>query len=250
MKKILVLSIVTVSSLFTLTAHAHGVWAGMRADKLQIVYGEGDKDNFYNPEWLGKVSGYNSQNKPESVEVKNEHNRLFLTPQEDTQVITIISNNGYWSNTKHNGWINKAKDENPEATKGKFHTKMSVNYINQDTLFKKAKASKVIQKTKAYGLEVEIVPSVDPRFLHVGDDLKVQVLFKGNPMKHTDLMIDAIGLLGKTVKTDDQGYATVKVRNSGLNMLAVELSSPRKDKTKADADGYFSSLNFTLSPNN
>lgn len=247
MKKILTLGVMALIGLASIGSQAHGVWAGMRADKLQIVYGEGPFDNFYNPKWLGSAKGYDAQHKAQKVVLVNDDNRLFLEPKESVQVITLLSNNGYWSNTKHKGWINKAKDENPEATKGKFHTKMSVNYLSQNLVLKKS-APKKIKTPKAYGLKMEIIPSVDPRFLHAGDDLKVQVLFNGKPMKGVNVMFDAINHLGKAVKTDKKGYATVKVNNSGFNVLAVEKSFERKDKTKADADGYFSALTFTLSP--
>lgn len=248
MKKILTLGVMTLIGFSSISVQAHGLWAGMRADKLQVVYGEGPLDNFYNPKWFAAAKGYDDKHNAQKVKVINDENRLFLEPKESIQVVTLLSNNGYWSNTKHSGWVNKAKDENPEATKGKFHTKMSVNYLSQNILFKKS-APKKIKTPKAYGLKIEIVPSVDPRFLHAGDNLKVQVLFNGKPMKGVNVMFDAINHLGEGVKTDEKGYATVKVSNNGFNMVAVETSFPRKDKTKADADGYFSSLNFTLSPN-
>lgn len=241
-KKLLVMS--TVAILGISSANAHGVWAGMRADKMQVVYGEGPLDNFYNPKWFESVKGFDANFKPTNVMVVKENNKLFLEPCKNTQVIAIVSNNGYWSNTKK-GWVNKAKDENPEATKGKYHRKMSVNYISQNIVFKKDKPIK-IEKTMPVGLEIEIVPSVDPRFLKMGDTFKVQVLHNSKPMANTEIMNDSINRLGETIKTDENGFATVKVLNNGVNMIAVETSFEREDKTKADANGFFSSLNFTI----
>lgn len=245
MKKILLcalLSIVAISQ-----TSAHGVWAGMRSDNLQIVYGEGPLDNTYKPRWLESVSAYDAHFVNAGIIVEEKAGKLFLKPKANVQVIAIVSYNGYWSNTKSSGWVNKAKDENPEATKGKYHRKFSVNYINQKIVFKKDAPTK-IAKTQPVGLEMEIVPMVDPRFLQQGDDLQVKVLHNGKPMADTPVMFDAINRLGETVKTNKDGVATVKVMNKGLNMVAVEASFERKDKTKADANGFFTSLNFTLAP--
>lgn len=225
--------------------NAHGVWAGMRADKLQIVYGEGPLDNYYNPTWFDYAKGYNKNGQEASVNVIKKDGKLFLAPNADVQIIAINSENGYWSNTKSGAWINKAKDENPEATKGKQHHKMSVNYISQNIVLKGDKPIK-IETPKALGLDMEIVPSVDPRFLNVGDTLTIQVFYQGKPMKNIDVMPDAINQLGKTVQTDENGKATITVANNGVNMIAVETAFPRKNTSKADTDGYFTSLNFTL----
>lgn len=234
-------------SALALPIHAHGVWAGMRADKLQVVYGEGPLDNFYNPDWFDYAKGYDQNQQKTTVTVKKEGDKLYLQPDVATQIIAINSENGYWSNTAAGPWINKAKDENPEANKGKQHHKMSVNYISQDIVLKGKKPVKVAQP-KALGLAMEIVPDRDPRFLKAGDTLGIQVLYMGKPMKNIAVMPDAINHLGETVKTDNNGKAKIRVGNNGVNMIAVETSFPRKDKTKADMDGYFTSLNFTLMP--
>lgn len=243
-KKVLLASLIIGATVAQV--QAHGVWAGMRADKMQIVYGEGPLDNYYNPTWFDFAKGYTSSFGSAEVKVKKVDNKIFLQPSEDVQVIAINSENGYWSNTKK-GWINKAKDENPEATKGKQHHKMSVNYISQDIVFKGKKPIKV-ENPKALGLIMEIVPATDPRFLKAGDDLEIQVLYHGKPMVKTDVMPDVINHLGEVVKTDDNGKAVVKVSNNGVNMIAVETSFSRSDTTKADSDGYFTSLNFTIMP--
>lgn len=227
--------------------YAHGVWAGMRADKLQIVYGEGPLDNFYNPNWFNSATGYTADMHDAVVTVNKDGDNIFLQPDDNVEIISIISDNGYWSNTNSGKWVNQAKDENSEATKGKQHHKMSVNYINQNIIFKSEKPTK-IESPQATGLEMEIVPAVDPRFLQAGDKLEVQVLFQGKPMKQVAVMPDSINRLGETVTTNDDGKVTITVANNGLNMIAIETAFERKDKTKADSDAYFSSLNFTLMP--
>lgn len=227
-------------------ANAHSVWAGMRGGELQVCYGEGPLDDYYNPAWLESVKGYDENFNTTNVLVVQKADKVFLKPNAKTQVIAIYSDNGYWSNTKK-GWINKAKDENPEATKGKHHSKMSVNYLSQDIVFGKGKPAK-IAKPKAVGLEMEIIPEVDPRFLKQGDSLKVQLIHNNKPMSDTEIMYDVVNNLGKSVKTDKNGYATIKVNNSGFNMIGIETAFPRTDKTKADTNGYFSALTFTIMP--
>lgn len=228
------------------SVNAHSVWAGMRGGELQVCYGEGPLDDFYNPTWLQSVKGYDANLNDTNVLVVQKDKKVFLKPSEKTQIIAIYSDNGYWSNTKK-GWINKAKDENKEATKGKHHSKMSVNYLSQDIVFGKSKPVK-IQKPKALGLEMEIIPEVDPRFLKQGDSLKVQLIYKNKPMADTQIMYDVVNNLGKSVKTDKSGYATIKVNNDGFNMIGIETAFERTDKTKADTDGYFSALTFTIMP--
>lgn len=124
---------------------------------------------------------------------------------------------------------------------------MSVNYISQDIVFGKSKPLK-IAKPKAVGLEMEIVPEVDPRFLKQGDSLKVRLIHNNKPMVDTNVMYDVVNNLGKGVKTDKDGYATIKVSNSGFNMIGIETAFQRSDKTKADSDGYFTALTFTIMP--
>lgn len=226
---------------------AHGVWAAMRADHLQIVYGEGPLDNFYNPKWFDFAKAVDKNFKEVNLTVIQNGDILNLKPAKNAEIIIIQSENGYWSNTKSGKWLNVSKQENQEATKGKAHHKMSVNYLNQVLVLKGQKPQK-IAKPQALGLPMEIVPATDPRFLKAGDTLNVQVLYQGKPLKNIDLMPDAINQLGKTIKTDNNGNATVTVANNGVNMLAVETAFARQDKSLADSDAYFSSLNFTLEP--
>lgn len=237
----------TLALVLSTSAVAHSVWAGMRGGEMQICYGEGPLDDFYNPAWLKEVKGYDSSLKDASVKVDKQGKIVFLKPDENVQVISIYSDNGFWSNTKKGPWINKAKDENKEATKGKHHSKMSVNYISQDIVFGKAKPVK-IEKPKALGLEMEIIPQTDPRFLKQGDSLKVQLIYQNKPMADTKIMYDVVGNLGKSVTTDKEGFAELKVQNDGFNMIGIETTFDRADKTKADTDGYFSALTFTLMP--
>lgn len=242
------LSIVAVLALSISThSFAHSVWAGMRGGNLQVCYGEGPLDDFYNPSWLKAVTGYDANLNESLVIVEKKGKLVFLKPNENVQVIKIYSDNGFWSNTKKGPWVNKAKDENPEATKGKHHSKMSVNYISQDIVFGKSKPVE-IKKPKALGLEMEIIPQVDPRFLKQGDNLEVQLIYKNKPMANTDIMYDVVNNLGKSVKTNKDGFATIKINNDGFNMIGIETQFDRADKTKADINGFFSALTFTLMP--
>lgn len=237
----------TLALALSTSAVAHSVWAGMRGGNLQICYGEGPLDDFYNPAWLKEAKGYDVNLKEAPLKVDKQGKIVLLSPDESVQIIAINSDNGFWSNTKKGPWINKAKDENKEATKGKHHSKMSVNYISQDIVFKKAKPVK-IEKPKALGLEMEIIPQTDPRFLKQGDSLKVQLIYQNKPMADTEIMYDVVGNLGKSVKTDKDGFAELKVQNDGFNMIGIETSFDRADKTKADTNGYFSALTFTIMP--
>ncbi len=229
---------------------AHGVWAGMRADNLQIVYGEGPLDNFYKPSFLQKVNAYNAKLEADKVTVTNKNDTLLLKPSATTQVISIVSDNGYWSKGSDGKMRNIPKNEHKGATMGNHYPKMSVNYISQDILFKKDKPLK-IKKPHALGLTLELVPQVDPRFLKAGDKLRITVLYKGKPVAKADVMPDSINHLGETVQTNAKGEAVITVANNGVNSIAVEKVFPLtgKDKTpKADNDKIFSSLVFTIMP--
>ena len=48
------------------------------------------------------------------------------------------------------------------------------------------------------------------------------------------------------MKTDEKGYAQIKVRSTGLNVVKVSHNVQREDRREVDEDGYVSTLAFSL----
>lgn len=246
MKKALIISCIL--AVFGISnVYAHGIWVAMRADKLQIVFGDGPLDNRFNAKSLKGVKGYDKNGKQKKVEtkVKKSGGVVTLLPEDSVQVITAQSES-YYSESKKGKWIEKSKLEAPNSKKSILFKKINVSYINQKAMIKKTQAIELIQKPQAHNFELEIVPQTDPRGLKKGDELKVLVLKSGKPLADTKVVLDLVGDYSTGVVTDQDGYATFKIRNDGLNVIATQSSNPATDPKKADEDLLFSTLAFTL----
>lgn len=246
MKKVLIISFVL--AVFGISgAYAHGIWVAMRADKIQIVYGDGPLDNRFNDKSLKSVKGYDQNGNKKNVETKSKKagGAVTLLPEDSVQVITANSES-YYSESKSGKWIQKSKLEAPNSKRSMLFKKINVSYINQKVMLKKSQDIVLISKPQAHNLELEIVPQVDPRGLKKGDELKVLVLKNGKPLPDAKIVPDLVGDYSTKVITDKEGYATFKIRNDGLNVVATTSKNPATDSKKADEDSLFSTLAFTL----
>lgn len=68
-------------------ANAHSVWAGMRGGELQICYGEGPLDDFYNPQWLESVKGFDENFNSSNVLVVQKEKKFFSSPTKKLKLL-------------------------------------------------------------------------------------------------------------------------------------------------------------------
>lgn len=217
---------------------AHGVWVGERLDQKQVVLGEGPGDNAYDPQCVKTVQGYTSDFKKTEVRKLNGKNHVALEITKDTAVIGVAFDYGYWTKGKDGKMYNLPMNQVPGAEKGTHAIKYNVTYL------------KNVTEVKAIDdVPLQIIPQTDPTKLHKGEEFTVVVVRDGKPLANVEIIPDVINDLTKTVKTDDEGKAVLKVANDGVNVIGVEIAFPVKEKKElATQDKFFSSLTFTLYP--
>ncbi|PAF41681.1 DUF4198 domain-containing protein [Helicobacter sp. 11S03491-1] len=244
MKKISIIMFLAVLGISSV--YAHGIWTAMRSDMIEIVYGEGPWDNRFDAQTLQQVKGYDENQKERKVSTQVNETFVSLVPDDSVQVITAYAM-AYFSQDANGNYVKKPKNEVPGVKNSMFAKQYNVSYINQQKMLKKQKAMILIKKPKANkAIELEILPQVDPRSLKQGDELKVLVLKNGKPFGNAVVVPDVIGDVHHEIKTDKNGYATFKIRNTGLNVIATWSIESSKDTIKSDKDTIFSTLSFTL----
>lgn len=244
MKKTKMLAMVLVLALcmatLPSTALAHGMWFAQRSDRVQLICGEGWKDNAYDPDSLIAMNGYNAQYDSVAVDPIKGDDSLYIEPSEDTSVVYVEFDYGYWSNSADGTWIPKPMDEVEGSTIGTHALKYSVNYLG------------AVDEVKPIdGLLYQFVPSVDPTQLEIGEEFTVQLLNNGEPMANVSIIPDVLNHHTETIMTDENGVATVTASNGGVNVIGCEMVVPYENEgvdNKATRSKVFVSLSFTLYP--
>lgn len=226
--------------------NAHGIYALLRESKIQIAMGEGPSDEAYDPSIIKNIAGYDSAETLKSVKLLPKDNYAELDPEDGVEVVAF-SAQAYWSKLKDGTWKQGSKDELSDVESAMEAIQNSVSYINQKKMLNKKQDIKLIKNPKPHkDFMLEILPATDPRALKMGDTLKIKVLKEGKPFAGAEVIVDLIGDVKHTVKTDKFGIASIKVRNDGLNVLAVHTQFTPKDKSKVDITRVFSTLAFTI----
>ena len=100
------------------------------------------------------------------------------------------------------------------------------------------------------GLPVEIVPETNPCELHVGDTLRVQVLFEDEPLANVRVGAGYAGVHGHHypvwVKTDAEGRAAIPLDRSGAWFVRTLHMIPSSEFEDADWQSWFSTLTFEV----
>ena len=126
------------------------------------------------------------------------------------------------------------------STVGTHAIKYRVNYLGN------------VDKVKPlYNMLYQLVPSVDPTKLKVGEKFTVQLLHNGKPMANVNIIPDVINHHTEAIKTDKNGIATVEASNGGVNVIGCEMEVPYENEgidNKATRSKVFVSLSFTLYP--
>ena len=192
-------------------AMAHGAWFARRSDRIQLVCGEGWKDNAYDPNGLLEMKGFDAQYNDVAVEPINGKDYLYIEPSEDLAVVYVTLDYGFWSNTPEGTWVPKPMTEVEGSTVGTHAIKYSVNYLGN-----------VDEVKPIDGLLYQIVPSVDPTKLAIGEEFTIQLLHNGEPMADMDIIPDVVNHHTEMIKTDENGMATVRASNGGVNVIGCE----------------------------
>ncbi len=219
-------------------ASAHGVWISERLDQKQLILGEGPGDNAYKPSSVQSMQGYTDTFEKTQVKFIDEKNHVTVIPSQDTAVISVNFDYGYWTKDQTGKVQNAPMNQIPGAKNGTHAIKYNVTYLHS-----------VKEVKPVPDVPLQIIPQVDPTTLHKGDTLPILVVKDGKPLANADIIPDVINDLTKIIKTDADGKATVTIANDGLNVIGVEIAFPITEKNQlATQNKYFSSLTFTYYP--
>jgi len=224
--------------LISLPLFAHGIWFEHRTTGTTIVYGHGAEEEAYQQQHLKSLTLTTADGKQLTPEQRFNSAEIQFDWPTDASYATAVFSQGYWSQLKNGKWVNKAKDQVENA-------KRAGQYIKYGVALKGSRPVDLPAEIK-----LALIPVTSPFQLSAGEVMQVRALFNGEPLAHTAIIGDHTNLGGKIAAvTDSNGYATVKIRNNGLNVLAIEYKEVSAERTKADTINYFSTLSFSLAAN-
>jgi nickel transport protein len=151
--------------------------------------------------------------------------------------------NGYWVKIGDNLYRNVSKRMAPNAADSLWSAK-----------FAKAITGAGAPWSTVLGHELEIVPLADPGAVRPRDNLRVRVLFRGQPLAGAEVERgDGITPVKEEelprFKTDAEGVAAIPMPKRGPVLLAIDHRvSPSETPGLAAADLYNATLAFNLRP--
>lgn len=215
-------------------AQAHGIWVAQRAGEWAVVLGEGAEDEAYKPEAVQQLQALTAQGTRAELKPDPRPRQTMLQTTPDTAIVGVQLEDGYWSQNAEGKWVPGSRLQVPDARKASYTLMFSRSHIAP------AQAA-----STPLGLPLEIVPQSDPLALKPGAQLRVQVLFKGQPLAGARLKTDYLaGSASPSVRTDAKGYAHIRLRSAGLTVVQASHKTARTQRSEADEDAYSSTLAF------
>ncbi|MNQ48696.1 Nickel uptake substrate-specific transmembrane region [compost metagenome] len=222
------------AALFIGQVDAHGLWTEQRRGNIETIYGHGAEDNAFKAEKISGAWAYDSRAKMIPITLKRLDDHARLEPLKPPAMVAVALDNGPWSLTPDQQWINQGRSKVPSSTKSLHTFKYSLAIYQEG-----AKLPALDQ------LKMVIVPETDPLEVGVGKLLPVRVLIDGKPAAGIELIGDYRGAPHQvSAVTDAAGRAQVMVRNEGLNIIAAEANLPVANDPDIETRGLFTSLTF------
>ncbi|RMQ50886.1 Nickel transport system substrate-binding protein [Pseudomonas cichorii] len=229
-----VLTLSLLGALFVGQASAHGLWTEQRRGNIEVVYGHGAEDNAFKAQKVSGAWAYDLAGRMVPVTVQRLDDHARLQPLKPVAIMSVALDNGMWTKSKDNKWINEGRTKVPGGTESIHTFKYSL------AIYEEGARLPSLDK-----LKFVIVPQVDPLEVGPGKPLPVRVLVDGKPAAGIKLIGDYRSAPDTvSAETDAEGRATVLVRNEGLNVIAAEVTLPVKGDADIEARGLFTSLTF------
>lgn len=211
-------------------ASAHGLWLGKVNGEMTFSYGHSGVDtDEYSADKIAEAYGFKADGSKVDLPTK-KYDNYVTADLEGVAVAVGVMDNGYWAKGKDGKWVNKRGDQVEGAESSAHYFKYTVAYLNPRA------------KVQPAGLELEIVPEVNPATLEEGAELKVQVLYQGKPLEGVEINSNYFDSHSKNVSTDKEGYALVPVANHDFNIIAA--SHKVEGDNPFDKMGYHTTLTF------
>lgn len=220
-------------------AQAHGIWFAERSGQLAMIYGHGaeDLDMIRRHDKVKEVAGFDANGAPVPVSLRKTDHLLLVDAKPLPAVIAGVLDNGYWSKGPDGKWVNKGRDEVPDAEE-------SGRYIKYAVFLRESLKAPL---KPLPGQVLQIVPLKAALPQHKDESMTVRVLFNGKPVAGAKVTRDYVGdPEAKPLVTGKDGTVTLRVRNDGLNVITAAYDAPPDDPAKAKKTGLFASLAFAI----
>jgi uncharacterized GH25 family protein len=223
--------------LLATSAWGHGAWLEKRQEDIVVVYGHGPGDDTYAPEKVKQTTAYNAQGKAlESGVKETKGGYVPLEIAKGTAIVTVNFDNGYWCKDADGKWHNLPKTKVENAKQGSRYVKNGLAILDHFDVL-----------PETFDIPLVILPQRDPLKLKSGDALRIQVMFKGKPLADANIIGDYVNQDSMvSAVTDENGFAMIKVRNQGLNVIATSAEEKFKNNPDADKLSIMGTLSFTL----
>ncbi|WP_443478608.1 DUF4198 domain-containing protein [Novosphingobium aerophilum] len=222
-----------------LPAQAHGIWFAQRARQLALVYGVGadDLDAVARESKLTLVKGYDEDWLDVNVRLRDAGAIPVVDSDEPVAAVAAVMDYGIWTKDAAGEFHNKGRDEVPGATLSEHNWKYAVHLTRMPTR----------QVPLLAGQTLQLVPVGTDIPQKMGQPMKVRVYFEGKPVAGAQVMTDYVNDPDEVpVKTDGEGYATIRLRNQGINVLMAIFVSPTDNPVKYQQVEHRASLSFVL----
>ena len=233
------LAVVAAALLTSAPAFAHEIWFAPRSAKLALVYGTGaeDLDPVKRLPMFHSAVGFDAAGKPVPVSLKATDSLVVVDTAGDPAVVAAQMDNGVWTKPPVGEWVAKGKNEVPNAV-------ASGHYYKYATYLRKLPAGPVAPLP---GMKLQLVPvsKVFPK--KMGQKLTVQVLFDGKPLAGARVFQEMVTApAGAPQLTDQDGRATITVRNDGLNVIMAQHMSAPEDPVTTFMTEHVATLSVRL----
>jgi len=222
----------TILPLVVQPTFAHSLYFGNKGEEIPLLFGhpeEGEENVLpYAPSSVKKLSAYDLTGAVVPVEIKNLPDGISVIPNEDAAALTAFVDRGFYVVTPDNEYLNISKRE---ATGEYTQAFRSLNYPK--SLYNWSDAV-----GQPLGLQLEIVPLENPFTVAVGENLDVQVLFEGAPLK--DVLVE---YSGKSIDdANGDGVFSIPWGEEGLKTIEASYSVPLVNDPDTDEISYSASL--------
>ena len=220
-------------------ASAHGVWMAQRSGEMAVVYGHGaeDLDMIRRFERIREVSAFDASGAAVKSGVRKTDHLVLFDLASKPSVLALVLDNGFWSRQADGKWVNKGRDEVPDAKESGRYIKYAVRLTGP----MKSPLGPIP------GQVLQVVPVKPTLPHHLNEQMTVRVLFNGRPVAGARVIRDYVNdPEAKPAITGKDGLFTFRVRNQGLNVIAASYDAPPEDPAKGTKNGLHATLSFAL----
>ncbi|MGC6330876.1 DUF4198 domain-containing protein [Rhizorhabdus sp. FW153] len=220
-------------------AQAHGIWFAQRARQLALVYGVGadDLDAVKRMPLVHAIVGLDAMGQPVPTKLRAAGAIPVVESDRPVALVAAAMDYGLWSKDKAGVWHNMGRDEVPDAVVSEHNFKYAVHLTSLP--------KQPVPLLAGHGLQ--IVPEGTAIPQEMGKPLRIRAWFGAKPAPgvaiHADFVNDPDHV---QAITDAQGYATVALRNQGLNVVMGVLITPSDNPAKYTRMEHSASLSFVL----